>query len=237
MYERFTDRARKVMALAEQEARRLNHEYIGTEHVLLGLVKEGTGVGANVLMNLGVKLPTIRKQIDALVRPGSSEAVTGKIPMTPGSKRMMECAIEEARGLDHNYVGTEHLLLGLIRESESVAAQILTNLGLRLADVREEVLNLLRAGVPRDEMPDLDPPVSPFVETLVTLNAMADSIEHELERLEDQKYAAIKDARYEEAAVFRDKQKSADALWQELLEETRQLTAKAADVWEKLKQM
>lgn len=237
MFERFTDRARKVMKLAEQEARRRNHAYIGTEHILLGLVKEGTGVGANVLMNLRVDLPKIRKEIDAIVRPGSPETVTGQLPLKPAAKKAITHAIEEARGLDHNYVGTEHLLLGLLREEEGVTAAILMNLGLRLADVREEVLNLLGAGVSRDEAANVEPAVSPLIETVVTLNAMAGSIEHELERMEDQKVAAIKNADYERAAEFRDKQAAADVLWQGLLADTRELTAKASAVLEQLKRM
>src|ERR1700754_4999972 len=130
MYERFTDRARKVMQLANQEAQRFNHEYIGTEHILLGLVKEGSGVAANAQKNLQHG-------------PGGEQVVMGRLPHTPRAKKVIEYSIEEARNLNHNYVGTEHLLLGLLREQEGVAAQVLMNLGLKLEDVREEVLNLL----------------------------------------------------------------------------------------------
>src|SRR5882672_9761851 len=151
MYERFTDRARKVMQLANQEAQRFNHEYIGTEHILLGLVKEGSGVAANVLKNLDVDLRKIRVEVEKIVQSGPDMVTMGKLPQTPRAKKVIEYAIEEARNLNHNYVGTEHLLLGLLREQEGVAAQVLMNLNLKLEEVREEVLNLLGAGVESEE--------------------------------------------------------------------------------------
>ncbi len=147
MYERFTDRARKVMQLANQEAQRFNHEYIGTEHILLGLVKEGSGVAANVLKNLDVDLRKIRHEVENIVQSGPDMVTMGKLPQTPRAKKVIEYAMEEARNLNHNYVGTEHLLLGLLREQEGVAAQVLMNLGMKLEDVREEVLNLLGHGL------------------------------------------------------------------------------------------
>jgi ATP-dependent Clp protease ATP-binding subunit ClpC len=139
------------MALANQEAQRFNHDYIGTEHILLGLVKEGSGVGANVLKNLGVDLRKVRLEVEKLVKSGPEMVTMGKLPQTPRAKRVIEYAIEEARNLNHNYVGTEHLLLGLLREQDGVAAQVLMNLGLKLEDVREEVLNLLGAGLEPEE--------------------------------------------------------------------------------------
>ncbi len=147
MYERFTDRARKVMQLANQEAQRFNHEYIGTEHVLLGLIKEGSGVAANVLKNLDVDLRKIRLEVEKLVQSGPDMVTMGKLPQTPRAKKVIEYSMEEARNLGHNYVGTEHILLGLLREQEGVAAQVLMNLGLKLEEVREEVLNLLGHGI------------------------------------------------------------------------------------------
>ena len=135
------------MALANQEAQRFNHEYIGTEHILLGLVKEGSGVGATVLKNLEVDIKKLRLEIEKLVKSGPDMVTMGKLPQTPRAKKVIEYAIEEARALNHNYVGTEHILLGLLRESEGIAAQVLMNLGLKLEDVRQEVLNLLGAGV------------------------------------------------------------------------------------------
>ncbi|MHC4212715.1 MAG: Clp protease N-terminal domain-containing protein, partial [Planctomycetota bacterium] len=147
MFERFTDRARKVMALANQEAQRFNHEYIGTEHILLGLVKEGSGVGATVLKNLDVDIKKLRLSVEKLIKSGPDMVTMGKLPQTPRAKKVIEYAIEEARSLNHNYVGTEHILLGLLRETEGNAAQVLMDLGLKLEDVRQEVLNLLGAGV------------------------------------------------------------------------------------------
>src|SRR5438093_4306242 len=151
MNERLTDRARKVMQLANQEAQRLNHEYIGTEHLLLGLVKEGSGVAANVLKNLDVDLRKIRLEVEKTVQPGPDMVTLGKLPQTARTKKVLEYSMEEARNLNHNYVGTEHLLLGLLREQDGVAAQVLVNLGLRLEEVREEVLNLLGHGLEGDE--------------------------------------------------------------------------------------
>ncbi|XZE35899.1 ATP-dependent Clp protease ATP-binding subunit [Pirellulaceae bacterium SH501] len=152
MYERFTDRARKVMQLANQEAQRFNHEYIGTEHILLGLVKEGSGVAANVLKNLDVDLRKIRLEVEKLVQSGPEMVTIGKLPQTPRAKKVIEYSMEEARNLNHNYVGTEHILLGLLREQEGVAAQVLMNLGMKLDDVREEVLNLLGHGMESAEV-------------------------------------------------------------------------------------
>lgn len=149
MYEKFTDRARKVMQLANQEAQRFRHEYIGTEHVLLGLVKEGTGIASYALKNLGVDIGRIRRETEKLVPP-HSDAVLGKLPQTPTAKKVIEYSIEEARNLNHNYVGTEHLLLGLIREGEGTGAKVLQNLGLELEEVHQEILRLLVGG---DEKP------------------------------------------------------------------------------------
>jgi ATP-dependent Clp protease ATP-binding subunit ClpC len=141
MFERFTDRARKVLALANQEAQLFNHEYIGTEHILLGLVKEGSGVGATVLRNLDVDIKKLRLEVEKLVKSGPDMVRTGKLPQTPRAKNVIEYAIEESRALSHNYVGTEHILLGLLRESDGIAGQVLVNLGLKLEDVRQEVVN------------------------------------------------------------------------------------------------
>ena len=155
MFERLTDRARKVMALANQEAQRFNHEYIGTEHILLGLVKEGSGVGANVLKALEIDLRKVRLEVEKLVKSGPEMVTMGKLPQTPRAKKVLEYAIEEARHLNHNYVGTEHLLLGLLREQDGVAAQVLMNLGVKLEEGREEVLNLLGAGIEPEEMEEM----------------------------------------------------------------------------------
>jgi len=131
------------MQLANQEAQRFNHEYVGTEHLLLGLIKEGSGVAANVLKNLDIDLRKIRHEVEKVVRSGPDTVTMGRLPQTPRSKKVLEYAMEEARNLNHNYVGTEHILLGLLREQEGVAAQVLMNLGLQLEEVRREVLSLL----------------------------------------------------------------------------------------------
>jgi ATP-dependent Clp protease ATP-binding subunit ClpC len=145
MFDRFTDRAKKVMNLARQEAQRFNHEYLGTEHILLGLVQEGSGVAANVLRNMNIDLAKIRTEVEKLVKTGPSMVTMGQLPFTPRAKKVLELSMEEAGNLGHNYIGTEHLLLGLIKENEGIAAKVLTNLGVKLEDVREEVLEFLGA--------------------------------------------------------------------------------------------
>ena len=148
MFNRFTERARKVIILAKEEARRFNHDYIGTEHILLGLIREGEGVAAAVLQKMGVSLENIRLEIEKLVQPGPTTQIIGDIPFTPRAKKALELAAEEARSLGHNYIGTEHLLLGLIREGEGIASQVLLNLGLDLNTVRNEVMELLGSALP-----------------------------------------------------------------------------------------
>lgn len=148
MFDRFTERARKVIILAKEEAKRFNHDYIGTEHILLGLIKEGESVAAAVLQNLGLSLDTIRLEIEKLVQFGPSTIVSGDIPFTPKAKRVIELAMDEARRMGHNYIGTEHLLLGLIKEGEGVASHVLMNVGLDLNKVRTEVIKLLGSSTP-----------------------------------------------------------------------------------------
>lgn len=148
MFNRFTERARKVVILAKEEARRFNHDYIGTEHILLGLIREGEGVAAAVLQKLGLSLENIRLEIEKLVQPGPATQIIGDIPFTPRAKKALELAAEEARSLGHNYIGTEHILLGLIREGEGVASQVLLNSGLDLNTVRNEVMELLGSALP-----------------------------------------------------------------------------------------
>ena len=145
MFDRFTDRAKKVMSFARQEAMKFNHEYIGTEHILLGLVQEGSGVAANVLKNMSIDLEKIRHEVEKIVKTGPSMVTMGQLPFTPRAKKVLELSLEEASQLSHNYIGTEHLLLGLIRENEGIAAQVLMNLGIKLDEVREEVLEFLGA--------------------------------------------------------------------------------------------
>jgi len=143
MFNRFTERARKVLVLAKEEARRFNHDYIGTEHILLGLIREGEGVACAVLQNLGINLDTLRREVEKLVAPGSAASSLGDIPFTPRAKKSLELAAEEARILGHNYIGTEHILLGLIREGEGLASQVLFCMGIDLEKVKEEISTLL----------------------------------------------------------------------------------------------
>src|SRR5213076_699614 len=141
-FDKFTERARKVLQLAQEEAQRFNHNYIGTEHLLLGLVREGEGVAAKVLANLGVDLNKVRSAVEFIIVRGE-RTVTGDIGLTPRAKKVIELSVEEARRLNHNYIGTEHLLLGLVREGEGIAAGVLESLGVNLDKVRHQVIHVL----------------------------------------------------------------------------------------------
>ena len=161
MFERFTDRARRVVVLAQEEARMLNHNYIGTEHILLGLIHEGEGVAAKALESLGISLEAVRQQVEEIIGQGQ-QAPSGHIPFTPRAKKVLELSLREALQLGHNYIGTEHILLGLIREGEGVAAQVLVRLGADLNRVRQQVIQLLHgyqgkepaaAGAPSESAP------------------------------------------------------------------------------------
>jgi len=142
MFERFTDRARRVVVLAQDEARRLDHNYIGTEHILLGLIHEGQGVAAKALDSLGVNLAAVRQQVEEIIGRGQ-QTPSGHIPFTPRAKKVLELSLRESLALGHTYIGTEHILLGLIREGDGVAAQVLVKLGADLNRVREQVIQLL----------------------------------------------------------------------------------------------
>ena len=144
MFERFTDRARRVVVLAQEEARLLNHNYIGTEHILLGLIHEGEGVAAKALESLGISLEAVRAQVEEIIGQGQS-APTGHIPFTPRAKKVLELSLREAIQLRCDYIGTEHILLGVVREGEGVAAQVLVNLGAGLDQVRHQVIGLMSA--------------------------------------------------------------------------------------------
>jgi ATP-dependent Clp protease ATP-binding subunit ClpC len=150
MHDKFTERVRKVMYLAREEAARLQHDYIGTEHLLLGVLREGEGIAATVLNNLGLDLDQIRQAVESMVSSSGGTLTMGEIPFTPKAKRVLELSVDEARQLGHNYVGTEHLLLGLLREGEGVAARVLVDLGVDRKKVREETLKLL-GGTPQGE--------------------------------------------------------------------------------------
>ncbi|MDP8216909.1 MAG: ATP-dependent Clp protease ATP-binding subunit [Candidatus Kaelpia imicola] len=143
MFNRFTERARKVIIIAKEEAKRFNHDYIGTEHILLGLAREGEGVAAIVLKSLSLELGQIKIEVEKFVQPGPNAVISGDVPFTPAAKKAIELAMDEANSLGHNYIGTEHLLLGLVREGEGVASQVLLNLGLNANKIRESVMDLL----------------------------------------------------------------------------------------------
>jgi ATP-dependent Clp protease ATP-binding subunit ClpC len=142
-FDKFTEQARKALSLAQEEAHRFRHNYIGTEHLLLGLVREDDGVAAKVLQKLGVELQTVRNAVEFII--GRGDRIVLEIGLTPRAKKVIELAIDEARRMNHHYIGTEHLLLGLIREGEGVAAGVLESLGLKLEQVRKETLKMLEA--------------------------------------------------------------------------------------------
>jgi ATP-dependent Clp protease ATP-binding subunit ClpC len=141
-FEKFTERARKVLRLAQEEAQRLKHDYIGTEHLLLGIIREGEGVAAKVLRNLGVNLDNARSSVESVLGRGN-RVVTGELGLTPRAKKVIELAVDEARHLHHHYIGTEHLLLGLVREGHGIAAGVLENLGVSLEKVRTQTIQVL----------------------------------------------------------------------------------------------
>jgi ATP-dependent Clp protease ATP-binding subunit ClpA len=182
MFERFTDRARRVVVLAQDEARLLNHDYIGTEHLLLGLIHEGKGVAAQVLEALGISLATVRQQVEDIIGTGQ-EPPSGHIPFTPRAKKVLELSLREALQLGHDYIGTEHILLGLLREGDGVAAQVLVSLGADLNVVRERVIEVLHRA------PGARPPYESAVR-LAGVAAQLDEVRSRLEAL-DGRLAAI----------------------------------------------
>jgi hypothetical protein len=169
-FDKFTERAKKVMTLAQQEALRFNHNYLGTEHLLLGLVREGDGVAAQVLRNLGVDLLRVRQAVEFIIGRGD-RMVLGEIGLTPRAKKVVELAVDEARRMGHHYIGTEHLLLGMVREGEGIAAGVLQSLNVRLERVRAETLRVLgevdqgrgNEGDQPGDQPDAPPPDPPVV--------------------------------------------------------------------------
>jgi Clp amino terminal domain, pathogenicity island component len=156
MFERFTDRARRVVVLAQEEARLLNHDYIGTEHILLGLAHEGQGIAARALESLGISLEAVRAEVETTVGRGKRPP-GGHIPFTPRAKKVLELSLREALDLGHNYIGTEHVLLGLIREGQGVAAQVLVKLGADLDRARQQVVKQLASDVGGPDQPPLGP--------------------------------------------------------------------------------
>jgi ATP-dependent Clp protease ATP-binding subunit ClpA len=200
MFERFTDRARRVVVLAQEEARMLNHNYIGTEHILLGLIHEGEGVAAKALESLGIALEGVRQQVEEIIGQGQ-QAPSGHIPFTPRAKKVLELSLREALQLGHNYIGTEHILLGLIREGEGVAAQVLVKLGADRDRVRQQVIQLLGGDTGAVEARTRT--------RLVRMTVPADlrAAEKQLAEVRTEKEAAIDADDFERAAVLRDQER------------------------------
>jgi ATP-dependent Clp protease ATP-binding subunit ClpA len=203
MFERFTDRARRVVVLAQEEARLLNHNYVGTEHLLLGLAHEGQGVAAKALESLGISLEAVRAQVEEIIGQGQ-QAPSGHIPFTPRAKTVLELSLREANQLGHNYIGTEHLLLGLIREGEGVAAQVLVKLGGDLSRIRQQVIQLLSGYAGGKEGKEAGARTR-----LVRMTVPADLLvlTEELAQVRRQKEAAIDAEDFDQATELRDAEK------------------------------
>jgi hypothetical protein len=202
VFERFTPRARQVVVLAQDEARKLNHNYIGTEHILLGLLREEEGLAARVLESLAVKLEEVRAQVAQIVGQGD-EVTTGPIPFTPRAKKVLELALREATSLKHGYIGTEHVLLGLVRLNEGVAARILLEFDADAEQVRGEVIRMFSGG-------DLAPPARPRRELTPRERRAATAepgLAAELERVRNEKEDAIAAQEFERAAKLREEER------------------------------
>jgi ATP-dependent Clp protease ATP-binding subunit ClpA len=201
MFERFTDRARRVVVLAQEEARLLNHNYLGTEHLLLGLAHEGEGVAAMALESLGISPEAVRAQVEEIIGQGQ-RAPTGHIPFTPRAKKVFELSLREALQLGHNYIGTEHILLGLLREGEGVAAQVLVKLGADLSRVRQQVIQLLAGYAGGQEIAE-----QAGARTRLVRMTVPDDLreaEEQLAQVRRDKEAAIDAEDFERAAALRD---------------------------------
>jgi ATP-dependent Clp protease ATP-binding subunit ClpA len=218
MFERFTDRARRVVVLAQEEARLLNHDYVGTEHLLLGMIAEGQGVAATALESLGISLEAVRAQVEEVIGQGQ-QAPSGHIPFTPRAKKVLELSLREANQLGHNYIGTEHLLLGLVREGEGVAAQVLVKLGADLSRVRQQVIQLLSGYAGGKEGQEAGARTR-----LVRMTVPADLLvlTEELAQVRRQKEAAIDAEDFDQATELRDAEKE---LLTRLAEREREWTA------------
>jgi ATP-dependent Clp protease ATP-binding subunit ClpA len=204
MFERFTDRARRVIVLAQEEARLLNHNYVGTEHLLLGLAHEGQGVAAKALELLGIRLEALRSQVESIIGQGQM-APSGHIPFTPRAKKVLELSLRESKQLGHNYIGTEHLLLGLIREGEGVAAQVLVKLGADQARVREQVIQLLSGSAGGPEAAEQAGAGTRLVPMTVPEDLR--EVEEQLAQVRRQKEAAIDAEDFERATALRDQER------------------------------
>ena len=227
MFERFTDRARRVVVLAQEEARTLDHDYIGTEHILLGLIREGDGYAARSLESLGISLDAVRQQVQEIIGRGQ-QAPSGHIPFTPRAKKVLELSLRESLQLGHNYIGTEHMLLGLLREGDGVAAQVLVRLGADLDRVREQVIQLLhgyqgqdvgsagsqpggraRAGLPDDALAWFDALDRRLtaLERWVSMQPDLEDLDQDIAQVRHDKEAAVDRRDSRAATALRDKEK------------------------------
>ncbi len=212
MFERFTDRARRVVVLAQEEARRLDHNYVGTEHVLLGLIIEGEGIAARALESLGIDLEAVRQQVEEIVGRGQ-EASPRHILFTPRAKKVLELSLRESMQLGHNYISTEHILLGLIREGDGVAAQVIVRLGADLNQVRHEVIQLLAAGPAEDPGPGVNARLElverrlTAIEQRVGIGPDTNDLDAQLEAVRIEKEAAVDARAFERAASLRNREK------------------------------
>ena len=222
MFKRFTDRARRVVVLAQEEARMLNHNYVGTEHILLGLIHEGEGVAAKALESLGISLEAVRAQVEEIIGQGQ-QIPSGHIPFTPRAKKVMELSLREALQLGHDYIGTEHILLGLIREGDGVAAQVLIRLGADLERVRQQVIVLLyQSKEPRLARRQAEEG-APWPEVQARLDAVEDwlaaveqrvgsgpdtsDLDEQIDRVRRERLAAANAQEDEQAAALRNREK------------------------------
>jgi ATP-dependent Clp protease ATP-binding subunit ClpA len=215
MFERFTDRARRVVVLAQEEAVRLNHNYVGTEHLLLGLIHEGQGVAAKALESLGIRLEAVRSQVEEIIGQGQV-APSGHIPFTPRAKKVLELSLRESKQLGHDYIGTEHILLGLIREGEGVAAQVLVKLGADLSRARRQVIGLLTGDTGGSEAG-----AGTRLVRMTMPNELREA-EEELVQVRRQKERAIDAEDFDRAAALRDREQQ---LLGGLVEREREWTA------------
>jgi ATP-dependent Clp protease ATP-binding subunit ClpA len=237
MFQRFTDRARRVVVLAQEEASRLDHNYIGTEHLLLGLISEGEGVAAAALKSLGISLAPVRQQVEEIIGRGQ-EAPQGHIPFTPRAKKVLELSLRESQQLGHNYIGTEHILLGLIREGDGVAAQVLVRLGADRNRVRQQVIQLLHGRTAEEPGPGAE--IRPeMAGQRAGIGPDTSDLDEQIEAARAEKQAAIDAQDFEQAVALRDREKhllAAKAARQEqwaaghpakpdLAEQSRQLAA------------
>jgi len=215
MLERFTDRARRVVVLAQDEARRLDHNYIGTEHILLGLISEGEGVAARALESLEIGLDTVRQQVEEIIGRGQ-QAPSGHVPFTPRAKKVLELSLRESNQLGHDYIGTEHLLLGLVREGDGVAAQVLVRLGADLNRVRQQVIQLLHGRTAEGPGPGLDVRLVMVeqqlaaierqlaaIERRIGIRADTSDLDEQIEVVRTEKQAAIDAQDFDQAVTLR----------------------------------